>query len=789
METHRRHSRTLFTLRLDTGACFIDALKVRNPRLDRVGTPIQQQFPRNIFRVFRISNRHSPGFQELAMIPIDVIEQTENRFVARTPQRNETVAKLRSGNLLVDEPQRVEKRIKRLLRGDFAPELSEVIAPATIAVAATPGTEPLALERILNKNNLMSINYLERGVTVARSIARIRIRSAQGQTLGFGTGFMVSPRLLMTNNHVLSNARDASFSQCEFNFQDDLKGRPLPTAVFDFDPDLFFVTNQGLDFTLTAVKEKARDGSGDARALQFFGWNKLIEEEGKAILGEFLNIIQHPNGEPKQLALRENEFIDLLDNFMHYHTDTAPGSSGSPVFNDQWEIVGLHHSGVPKKDEQGRILARDGSLWKQSMGEHKIDWIANEGIRVSRLIKHLKALTLSDAQRRLRKDLLEKDPPLPPSKNETTTLVRSNVSAPPETTMAFGSQPRIKDGSAVWTLPLQVSVKLGDLPSFEPAVDASSTSSTGGTSSNGNLATGTAIKTAPAPDLQTSSELGEALAELERSRTRKYYDAAQDGTDVNQYYADVPNNLDPAEFYQHLNTLLEETHANQPKYKPAKHVYPWVDLQPNMKLRSIYSGIEYDPEQIIQEDFRIDHERAAQLQEKMSRESFFGAEQMAQELDLLEALLPYNCEHVVPQSWFEKREPMRGDIHHLFACESGCNSFRGNTPYFDFSDFEEAVREECGMRIGNKFEPTAGKGVVARAVLYFLLRYPGEINRTAQEYEEDRIEILLNWHRDNEVSTYERHRNMAIFKVQGNRNPLIDHPEWADSIDFLQGLD
>jgi len=172
----------------------------------------------------------------------------------------------------------------------------------------------------------------------------------------------------------------------------------------------------------------------------------------------------------------------------------------------------------------------------------------------------------------------------------------------------------------------------------------------------------------------------------------------------------------------------------------------------------------------------------------MMTESSFGTERIEQELDLLEATLPYNCEHVVPQSWFEKREPMRGDIHHLFACESGCNSFRGNVPYFDFSDFNEVVRQKCGKREENKFEPGAGKGTVARAVLYFLLRYPGEINRTNEEYKPDRIATLVNWHKENKVTDHERHRNQAIFKVQGNRNPLIDHPEWADQIDFLKGL-
>ena len=723
------------------------------------------------------------------MVPNTVIQETEERFQYRTPERTETEEKLKSGSkLLADDPQRVEKRIKRLLRGEFASEVAAVaVAPATTTIAAGVGTEPLALERILNKNNLMSINYLERGLRVARSVARIRIRSSQGRTLGFGTGFMVSPRLLMTNNHVLTSRNDALFSHCEFNFQDDLTGRPTPTSVFELDPDLFFETDRALDFSLVAVKERAREGSGDLRDLRLFGWSRLIEEEGKAILGEFLNIIQHPNGEPKQLALRENEFIDLLDNFLHYKTDTAPGSSGSPVLNDQWEIVGLHHSGVPRKDSSGRILTRDGSLWRQSMGEHKIDWIANEGIRVSRLVKHIKNLALNDAhRRRLRTDLLEKEPPFGPLRDEALPQMNGNDgSFSSQNAAAYSSQPVIVDGSAVWTMPLQVSIKFGDTGPAATVV----TPSYDQTPTNGSATGAVTGKTSPQTDTGTDQDLDEALAELERARTRKYYDEPQDRADQNQYYAEVPDNLDPADLYQHLSTLLDETHVNQPKYKPSKHVYPWVDLQPNKKLRSIYSGIEYDPEEIIREDFRIDQERTARLQEKMLTESFFGAERIEEELDLLEAQLPYNCEHVVPQSWFEKREPMRGDIHHLFACEANCNSFRGNTPYFDFSDFEEAVREECGMRIGNKFEPTAGKGTVARAVLYFLLRYPGEINRTTQEYEPDRIETLLTWHRENEVTTYEKHRNMAIFKIQGNRNPLIDHPEWADQIDFLQGLD
>jgi endonuclease G len=78
----------------------------------------------------------------------------------------------------------------------------------------------------------------------------------------------------------------------------------------------------------------------------------------------------------------------------------------------------------------------------------------------------------------------------------------------------------------------------------------------------------------------------------------------------------------------------------------------------------------------------------------------------------------------------------------------------------------------------------AGKGPVARATLYFLLRYPGQIGDEARELQRERVSLLLEWHGANPVAEYERHRNAAIAELQGNRNPLIDHSEWAERVDF-----
>jgi endonuclease I len=118
-----------------------------------------------------------------------------------------------------------------------------------------------------------------------------------------------------------------------------------------------------------------------------------------------------------------------------------------------------------------------------------------------------------------------------------------------------------------------------------------------------------------------------------------------------------------------------------------------------------------------------------------------------------------------------------------------CNSLRNNWPYGDFSKFsQETVREGCGDLEQGRFEPMHGKGIVARAALYFLIRYPSKILNRADRYTPASIDMFRAWHNRYPVSDYERHRNATIFAKQGNRNPLIDFPEWADHIDVSRGL-
>lgn len=271
-----------------------------------------------------------------------------------------------------------------------------------------------------------------------------------------------------------------------------------------------------------------------------------------------------------------------------------------------------------------------------------------------------------------------------------------------------------------------------------------------------------------------------------------YYDATADAKAAKSYYAELPAGDDGAKLYGALRDLLADTHHTAVNYDTVrnKHLYPLVDLHPDGKLRSIYRGDRskgYDPEVFIQHDYEVDREIERRMELWRRSEAFFPGSEL-QILEGLEAAAPYNCEHVVCQSWFGRGEPMRGDMHHLFACESGCNSSRGNQPYIDFVDYNpdglEGIRAACGKGEGSRFEPESGKGPVARATLYFLLRYPKQI----AVYKPGDLEMLLAWHERYAVSEYEKHRNQCIHNIQGNRNPLIDKPALARKITFRLGM-
>ncbi|WP_110928026.1 endonuclease I family protein [Bacillus massiliglaciei] len=265
--------------------------------------------------------------------------------------------------------------------------------------------------------------------------------------------------------------------------------------------------------------------------------------------------------------------------------------------------------------------------------------------------------------------------------------------------------------------------------------------------------------------LSLAEQKEKSIELLQISRNRPYYEPDKEKVTKHSYYG---NEL----VLPDLQTLVQKTHQHFLPYSPHKYVYPWVDLQENGELKSLYSGIGMEPAEVIVRDLAI-----------LSESERSGDHTILAENKLL------NCEHVVPQSWFEKRNPMRGDLHHLFACEPGCNSSRGNFPYFDFEDYlpekqVSGIKDGCGKSEKGRFEPEYGKGIVARASLYFLLRYEDSIDPKLLN-----LNTLIDWHQSFPVSLYEQHRNMAIYELQGNRNPFIDYPEYAcDILEYYRYL-
>ncbi len=148
-----------------------------------------------------------------------------------------------------------------------------------------------------------------------------------------------------------------------------------------------------------------------------------------------------------------------------------------------------------------------------------------------------------------------------------------------------------------------------------------------------------------------------------------------------------------------------------------------------------------------------------------------------------------NCEHTFAQSWFGSSESSikRADIHHLFPTNSNVNSSRGNLPFDNVTSVGNTYtyangyvsKRGANMNGTTCFEPAdQHKGNVARALLYFHVRYNESLTRGGINM----VNTLLEWHVSDPVDVAEQQRNEGIYSYQNNRNPFVDHPEFIDYI-------
>jgi V8-like Glu-specific endopeptidase len=199
---------------------------------------------------------------------------------------------------------------------------------------------------------------------------------------GFGSGFLVAPNVVLTNWHVVNSKH---FVEDKIRFQFDYKKKPdgsmnfftdyglaadwllaeKPPTAHERDPKNVAYTKpkeDELDFALIRL-----DGSPGSKPI---GENVVdglvrgyVQLPGKKIAGDnrVLFIIQHPHGKPMELAVNiMKPQVSLDDLRIFYETDTLAGSSGSPCFNWNLDLVGLHHgfNGILNRGIPIRKIAR-----------------------------------------------------------------------------------------------------------------------------------------------------------------------------------------------------------------------------------------------------------------------------------------------------------------------------------------------------------------------------------------------------------------------------------------------
>lgn len=220
-------------------------------------------------------------------------------------------------------------------------------------------------KRLGAKATWVDIAFLERGREAARSVARVS-RLAGGES-AIGTGFFIAPGRLLTNHHVLfgEGGAPADFVELWIDYEEAADGSiAAPKKVLAKAPVIHGEAVH--DWATVDVDDPV------ARAVPAL----RLGSKRPVCPGSFVSIIQHPAGLPKKLGIFRNEVQHVDDDVVQYLTDTEAGSSGSPVFNEHWEVVALHHrwTEAPSPDDPARIL--------------------NQGIRIERVIEALRARKL-----------------------------------------------------------------------------------------------------------------------------------------------------------------------------------------------------------------------------------------------------------------------------------------------------------------------------------------------------------------------------------------------------------
>ena len=245
------------------------------------------------------------------------------------------------------------------------------VTPKQLKAGKLEQLKPEHLEKILGKVRYVSYKFMLRAIERARSVARIE--HAPGQ--GFGTGFVVrggdlhphlaDELLLLTNAHVVSedhrlhNALRPQEAIVTFQLLLEEGGAKEEYTVAKL---LWSSPPEELDASLLRLEDIPTGLTPYPIARNL----PLADGEQRVY------VIGHPKGGSLSFSIEDNQLLDHEAPRIHYRAPTEGGSSGSPVFNAQWKLIGLHHAG---SNEMRRLNKKEGvyganeGLWIQSIIE------------------------------------------------------------------------------------------------------------------------------------------------------------------------------------------------------------------------------------------------------------------------------------------------------------------------------------------------------------------------------------------------------------------------------------
>jgi hypothetical protein len=242
--------------------------------------------------------------------------------------------------------------------------------------------EMQGFEAAVGKKNMVDASLLELLANYRRAVCKITCSGVDFRGLDTqwsGTGFLVGPNLLVTNNHVLNTEAVTASAVVDFEYErgpgDLLSQKPVtrtPKRSLQLDPSRLFLTDPavgGLDFTFVWIgEEAARD----------YGYIPMSRASFAGRVFDPVFIIHHPNGELKQVSLDDTELLNVEKVLLLYAADTEGGSSGAPVITRNGKLCGLHHAfrkdeGLINKHSNRAATLQDGKSYR----------VANEGIQFS----------------------------------------------------------------------------------------------------------------------------------------------------------------------------------------------------------------------------------------------------------------------------------------------------------------------------------------------------------------------------------------------------------------------